>query len=78
MRELKDNSNINETNNPSFKEPKQQSTHSKIAEVVSSNGGQQQNMEIISYIEQTMKTLKNFGEQLKIQLDTNLIQYGMF
>ena len=40
------------------------------------NGGQQQNMEIInmkSYIEQTMKTLKNFGEQLKIQLDTNLI-----
>ena len=43
------------------------------------NGGQQQNMEVInmiSYIEQTMKTLKNFGEQLKIQLDTNLIQIG--
>ena len=33
-------------------------------------------MEIISisYVVQTMKTLKNFGEQLKIQLDTNLIQ----
>ena len=79
VRDLKDNSNINETsNNPLFKEPKQQSTHSKNAEVASNNnGGQQQNMEIInmiSYIEQTMKTLKNFGEQLKIQLDTNLIQ----
>ena len=79
VRDLKDNSNINETNNnPSFKEPKQQSTHSKNAEVASSNNGsQQQNMEItnmISYMEQTMKTLKNFGEQLKIQLDTNLIQ----
>ena len=43
------------------------------------NEGQQQNMEVInmiSYIEQTMKTIKNFGEQLKIQLDTNLIQIG--
>ena len=79
VRDLKDNSKINETNNnPSFKEPKQQLTHSKNAEVASkNNAGQQQNMEItnmISYIEQTMKTLKNFGEQLKIQLDTNLIQ----
>ena len=38
------------------------------------NGGQEQNVEIInriSYIEKTMKTLKR--EQLKIQLDTNLI-----
>ena len=37
--------------------------------------GQKQNLEIISFIsfiEQTMQTLKNFGEQLKIQLDTNL------
>ena len=44
----------------------------KNAEVASNNNGcQQQNMEIInmiSYIEQTMKTLKNFGEQLKIKL----------
>ena len=41
------------------------------------NGDQQQSIEIInmiSFIEQTMKTLKNFGEQLKIQLDANLIQ----
>ena len=41
------------------------------------NGDQQQNIEIInmiSFIEQIMKTLKNFGEQLKIQLDANLIQ----
>ena len=65
-------------NNSSFKEPKQQPTDSKNAEMASNNnGGQQQNMEIInmiSYIEQTMKTLKSFGEQLKLQLDTNLIQ----
>ena len=71
VRDLKVNSNINETNNNSlFKEPKQQVTHSKNTEMAShNNGGQQQNMEIInmiSYIEQTMKTLKNFGEQLKI------------
>ena len=41
------------------------------------DGGQQQNVEIISvisFIEQTMQTLKSFREQLKIQLDTNLIQ----
>ena len=70
---------INETyDNSLSKEPKQQPTHSKNAEMASnSNGSQQQNMEIInmiSYMEQTMKALKNFGEQLKIQLDTNLIQ----
>ena len=59
VRGLKGNSNINETNNNSlFKEPKQ---HMEI-------------INMISYIDQTMKTLKNFGEQLKIQLDTNLIQ----
>ena len=79
MRDLKENSNINETNNnPSFKEPKKQSTHSKNPGTASNNnGGQQQNIEIInmrSYIEQTMKTLKNFREQLKMQLDANLIQ----
>ena len=79
VRDLNGSSNINETNNNSlFKEPKQQLTYSKNAEMASNNnGGQQQNIEIInmiSYIEQTMKTLKNFGEQLKIQLDINLIQ----
>ena len=59
VRDLKGNSNINEANNNSlFKEPKQ---HMEI-------------INMISYIDQTMKTLKNFGEQLKIQLDTNLIQ----
>ena len=78
MRDLKDSSNIIEANNnPSFEEPKQQPAHSKYAEMASNNnGGQQQNMEIINiirYIEQTMKTLKNFGEQLKIHLDTNFI-----
>ena len=79
VRDLKENSNIYDTNNnPSFKKPKQQSAHSKNAEVASNkNGGQKQNMEIInmlSYIEQTMKTFKNFGEHLKIQVDINLIQ----
>ena len=49
---------------------------SNVEMAPNNNGGQQRNIEIInmiSYIEQTMKTLKNFGEQLKIQLDTNLI-----
>ena len=68
-------------NNPSFKELKQQPTHSKNVEMASNNdGGQQKYMEIInmmSYTGQTIRTLKNFAEQIKIQLDTNLIQYGM-
>ena len=41
------------------------------------DGGQQQNVKIISvlsFIGQSMKTLKRFGEQLKIQLDTNMTQ----
>ena len=50
-------------------------SNKKKAEMASNNnGGQEQNVEIInriSYIEKTMKTLKR--EQLKIQLDTNLI-----
>ena len=29
---------------------------------------------VISFIEETMKTLNRFGEQLKIRLDSNLIQ----
>ena len=57
---------------------KNQSSNQQNAEITSNNnGGQQQNMEIInmiSYKVQTMKTLKNVGEQLKIQLDTSLIQ----
>ena len=52
VHDLKGNYNLNGTNNnPSFKGPKQQPTHSK----------KRQNMEIInmiSYIEQTMKTPK--------------------
>ena len=76
MRDLKGSSNITEANNnPSFEEPKQQPEMAS-----NNNGGQQQNTEIINmigYIEQNTKTSKNFGEQLKIQLDTNLIQYGM-
>ena len=40
-----------------------------------SHGGQQENIQliaIINLIEQTMKTLSNYGEQLKTQLDFNL------
>ena len=62
MRDLKDNSTINERNNkPSFKEQNQQLTHSKKEEMASkNNGGQQQNIEIIniiSYLEQTTEIL---------------------
>ena len=68
VKNLQHNSNKNEINyNPLLKER-------------NNSGGQERNIEIISMIsniEQTMKTLKNFGEQLKIQLDTNLIQWGM-
>ena len=42
-----------------------------------SQGGQQQNMEIIqviSFIEETMRKLKSFGEKFKVQLDSNLTQ----
>ena len=69
---------MNKTNNNrSCKEPKQQHIHSKNEEIASNNkGSQQQTMEIItmiSYIEETMKTLKNFRKRLKAQLESNLI-----
>ena len=43
------------------------------------HGGQQENVQLITVInftEQTMKTLWNYGEQLKTQLDFNLTQQG--
>ena len=76
VRDLKGNSNINETNNNSlFKEPKQQPTHSKQQQ-------QQQRGPTTKYginkhdklHRANHENVKNFGEQLKIQLDTNLIQ----
>ena len=42
-----------------------------------SHGDQQENVQlitVITFIEQTMKTLSNYGEQLKTQLDFNLTQ----
>ena len=60
-----------QTNNENIQNQKNGQTAS------SSSGGQTQNVDIINvitYIEQTMQTLKTFGEQLKIQLDTNLTQ----
>ena len=34
-------------------------------------------LKVISSLEETMKILSNYGEQLKIQLDFNLTQQGM-
>ena len=52
--------------------------HSKNEEIASSNiGGHRKNVEIISvisFMEETIETLKGFGEQLKIQLHSNLFQ----
>ena len=45
--------------------------------VSDSQGGQQQNMEIIqviSFIKETMQKLKTFGKTFKVQLDSNLTQ----
>ena len=64
--------------NQQTEQQKQQPKNFQTASII--DGGQQQNVEIISvisFIEQSMKTLKSFGEQLKIQLDTNLTQQGM-
>ena len=80
VRDLKCNSNINETNkNPSFKEPKQQPTYSKNAKMASNNnGGQQQNMEIINMISYISTTRIQIQIKIqKIQADTTLIQQGM-
>ena len=56
----------------------QQQQQPKIFQTASIiDGGQQQNAKIISvisFIGQSMETLKRFGEQLKIQLDTNMTQ----
>ena len=77
VQHLKRNSNINKTSdNPQLKEPNQQPAHSKLQQ----QHRPMQNIEIIdviSYTEQTMTTLKDFGEQLKTQLKTNLIQQDM-
>ena len=55
--------------------------HSKNVRMASvTNRGQEENLQIITvinFIEQTMKTLSTYGEQLKIQLDTNLTQQEM-
>ena len=61
-------------NNP----PQQNSKNGKAASAT--NRGQQENVDllkVISFVEETMKTLSNYGEQLKIQLDFNLTQQGM-
>ena len=68
--------NIDQTkmNNP----PQQNSKNGKAASAT--NRGQQENVDllkVISFVEETMKTLSNYGEQLKIQLDFNLTQQGM-
>ena len=67
--------NIDQTkmNNP----PQQNSKNGNVASAT--NRGQQENINLIKVIcivEETMKTASNYGEQLKIQLDFNLIQQG--
>ena len=71
----KNQSLINQSRSQLTEQQKQQPKNFQTASII--DGGQQQNVEIISvisFIEQTMQTLKNFGEQLKIQLDTNFTQ----
>ena len=61
----------NQLNNQNYTN---QNSHSKNSFPVSLSGGQVQNIEILSvliYIEETMKTLTNFGEQLKNQFHIN-------
>ena len=44
------------------------------------NRGQKENIDllkIINFVAETMKTLSNYREQMKIQLDLNLTQQGM-
>ena len=77
MQYLKNNSSNKENSNNQAASniPTQHSKNEKMAS--SSIGGHIKNVEIISvisFIEKTMKTLKGFGEQLKIQLNSNLIQ----
>ena len=46
-----------------------------------SEGGQLEKVEslsVITFIEETMKTLATYGKQLKSQLDINLIQTGIY
>ena len=70
-----DSSSKNQSRSQSTEQQKQQPKNLQTAFIIDRD--QQQNAEIISvirFIEQTMQTLKSFGEQLKIQLDTNLTQ----
>ena len=69
----KNQSLINQSRSQLTEQQKQQPKNFQTASII--DGGQQQNVEIISVIsftEQTMQTLKSFGKQLKIHLDTNL------
>ena len=71
----KNQSLINQSRSQSTEQQKQQPKNFQTASII--DGGQQQNVEIISvigFIEQAMQTLKSFGEQLKMQLDTNLTE----
>ena len=58
--------------------PQQQNSKNKNA-TSATNRDQQKNIDLLKVIsiEETMITLSNYGEQLKIQLDFNLTQQGM-
>ena len=48
--------------------------HSKIEEMASNTIGRNQNKRVIPFTEETMKTIKDFVKQLKMQLASNQTQ----
>ena len=59
--------------------PQQNSENGNAASAT--NRGQQENIDllkVISFVEETMKTLSNYGEQLKMQFDTKTFNRDIF
>ena len=59
--------------------PQQNSENGNAASAT--NRGQQENIDllkVISFVEETMKTLSNCGEQLKMQFDTKTFNRDIF
>ena len=58
--------------------PQQNSKNGNAASAT--NRSQQENIDLLKvliFMEETVKTLSNYGEQLKVRLDFNLTQQGM-
>ena len=59
--------------------PQQNSENGNAASAT--NRGQQENIDllkVISFVEETMKTLSNYGEQLKMQFETKTFNRDIF